>query len=99
MKAYYFRLMDDNDQPTNFVGIAVAKNMADLFWAIDEFGDPYRCQIMPVTASTGVCMYTKVTRHGGAVDDVERSDIEVSENFPYPDEGKKWKKPEWPNIK
>lgn len=98
MKAYYFRLMDGNDEPTGFIGIVLAKNMADLFWAVDEFCDPYLCQIMPVTTSTGVCMYTAVTRHGGAVDGVERSDIEVPENFPYPDEGNRWQKPKWPSI-
>ena len=45
MIAYYFRFINDDKRPTNWIGCAVAPNRLELFWEIDRYGDPYRCEI------------------------------------------------------
>jgi hypothetical protein len=40
MTAYYFRVIE-HGKPNGWVGFAMAETMQHLFWAIDEFVDPY----------------------------------------------------------
>lgn len=54
MKAYLFRFLNDDNEPTEYQGIVVANTRKDLFWAIDEHGDPYRCEIKPISQGS-VC--------------------------------------------
>ena len=35
MRAYWFRFMN-----SNYIGLAVAESMKELFWAIDEYSNP-----------------------------------------------------------
>lgn len=51
---YAFKFIDGDGNPTGWAGMAYARNLKELFWVIDEFGDPYRCLIKPIT-SAGFC--------------------------------------------
>jgi hypothetical protein len=59
MIAYAFKFLDDDGVPTDFFGIAIAKNMADMFIKLDEHGDPYNCIVKPIT-SASICFNTEV---------------------------------------
>jgi hypothetical protein len=68
--AYYFRWPG-----SGWVGLAVAPTMHDIFWAIDEFGDPYDAEIKRA-ARGGFCVRG---------DDDER-EFEYSDSTPLPDD-------------
>ena len=90
MLAYWFRLMDGNgQQPTGYVGLAVAPNMRDMFWEIDQYCDPYQVQLKTVRNGS-VCTLEPED------DDAERSEWEASGWFPMSsDLG--WRVPRWPD--
>ena len=46
MICVYFRFIG-----TDWVGLVAAKDMDELFWAIDEQGDPYRAEIKDIGAN------------------------------------------------
>ena len=88
MTAYYFRVIQDGE-PNGWVGFAMAESMKQLFWAIDEFVDPYSVEIK--TAKTaGYCYHSEVV-DGWQLD---RSGYQTSEHEPFFDEDK-WRKPVW----
>jgi hypothetical protein len=47
--AYYFRFPNTESKYHGWIGFAVAKNKTDLFWEIDQFGDPFECEIKVAT--------------------------------------------------
>jgi len=97
MIACFFRFVDDEDEPTGYAGIAFADNKKDLFWVIDEFGDPYSVQIAKISNS-GMCVKYEMSEDED-VDDVY-SEVEISERAYYGLTGDKraWKKPSWPEL-
>lgn len=87
MTAYYFRVMENN-KPNGWIGFAMAPNMKELFWVIDEFVDPYAVEIQ-TAKSAGYCFQMQFTE-----DEVNCSDYETSDDQPFVDEGK-WRSPVW----
>jgi len=79
--AYYFR-WPGND----WVGLAVAPTMDDIFWVIDEFGDPSEVEIQK-TSTGGFCV-----RQDG-----DETEFEYSDRTPVfdEDETKKWITYKW----
>ena len=59
---FRFRYEDADDDnkikatSKDFVGLAYASSMRNLFWLIDELGDPYSCQVRKIPASRGAAM-------------------------------------------
>ena len=69
MATYLFRFLNHySKKPTGWIGVASASSADDLFWTIDEFGDPESCEIVQVVDG-GICVNEK------------RRDIEVSSTF------------------
>lgn len=98
MKTWFFRFVDEDRRPTGYVGMATASNLRDLFWTIDEFGDPYMAQVVQASGSTGICLHVETYRgQNGELLDAEDSNLEKSWRFPLPDEPLEWKTPRWPD--
>lgn len=54
MATYAFRWKDDNGNVT-YAGVAVAKSLCDLFWTVDEFGDPYSAEYCRLPIAGAIC--------------------------------------------
>lgn len=80
MKAVWFRWKE-----TGWVGLALGRDMREVFWQVDHYGDPNEVEIMPAEVGS-FCMRQEE-------DDQE---IEVNDEV-IPDEGV-WMKPEWPTV-
>ena len=81
--AWEFRFTHENGELTGYYGIVVAKNKLDLFWAIDEFGDPYRCEIKKLDKG-GICFKHDANEN-------EYSELEIGESLiPDPEEKESW---------
>jgi hypothetical protein len=52
MKAYYFRRKDCDR--SMYIGLAVAANLKQLFWTIDEHDDPYGYEFAPATIGDAI---------------------------------------------
>lgn len=96
---YAFRLIDENNKPTGYYGIAVAENLYDMFFQIDEHGDPYSVEIK-VMHRTSVCFKADLDKVSEEEIHIDFSKIELGESFGDLiiglDEG--FKKPKWPNF-
>lgn len=55
MKIFAYRLKTTDDNSLGYCGIVFAKTKAGLFWVLDEFCDPYACEIMEIKQPGGVC--------------------------------------------
>lgn len=64
MITVFFRVTCGDLCPKNYVGLAAAKNGADLFWLIDEFIDPYSVEIAKASKA-GVFFETKINEESG----------------------------------
>ena len=51
MPAYYFRVMTD-DKPNGWIGFACVESKDQLYFAIDEYCDPYSVQIKNATTGS-----------------------------------------------
>ena len=91
MIAVFFRVIVDGE-PTGYYGLAFAQNKKNLFWAIDEYADPYSVEVRTASGG-GFCRLRTIDTH----DDVEQSKWEVSEEDCRP-EDEKWKSPNWGNY-
>jgi hypothetical protein len=81
-----FRFLDLNGDVVGWYGFAFAQNKRELFWQIDEHGDPYRCEVKQLRRGS-VCFLQ-------VEDDI--MDYELGEVAILDD--KKWKKPNWDGI-
>ena len=84
MIAYSFRVIN---KPSVWVGFAVAQNMKDLFWQIDNHIDPYMVEIKKLERGSA-CF--KLFKDG---EDFDESDHEIN-GYSIPEESG-WKKPKW----
>lgn len=93
MKAYWFRFVDEDGKPTGCMGLAVAKDMTEIFWMIDEYDDPFSCEVKK--AKSGAFCVRQEWKPG---DVLENFDIEPSEANPIFDEDIGWKKYDWTKL-
>jgi hypothetical protein len=82
MKLYAYRFINDEGLPTGYYGVVAANSEHDLFWNIDEFGDPYRCELSKLS-SAGICF--KAAKEWLDGDEIFAGDcmtnIEIGESF------------------
>ena len=97
MIAYYFRFIDEDGEPTGYTGMVAGKSKWHLFWGIDEFGDPYSVEILPVKAG-GICYFENVERSPGGEVDVDRTQVELCLENPLYSDSEKWRKPNWEGV-
>lgn len=90
MKAVWFRVIGQDGQPTGHVGFASGRDMVELFWAVDEYVDPYAVEVKPASMA-GFCV--KYVQEDEEVECVEH---EITDRLPFPDD-EGWKKPVWPD--
>ncbi len=84
MRAYYFRVIQDG-KPNGWIGFACVENKDELYFAIDEYCDPYSVQIK--TATTG--SYIRLIDENGIEFPAEFSEYE--EDI----ESDGWREPNW----
>ena len=100
MNAYFFKF-DDGKSDSYYQGIAVANSISDLFWQIDEFGDPSAAKFIPASAYTsGFCV--KITESkdydGEGNYGFVTSDHEIGGCAPSREDDR-WESMDWPDIK
>ena len=92
MKAVWFRVIGiDEVVPTGHIGFAMGRDEVELFWAIDEFVDPYSVEIQKAKVA-GFCFKAEESE-----DDVLFLDQEITSVMPLPSEDG-WEKPKWPDF-
>ena len=94
MPAYWFRFINDNGDPTGYMGLVVGQSQDDIYLQIDEFGDPGRVEVRRVDMG-GVCWKDLPIEPDEDDDCVVRSEFEVSENSPDSLRDKAWRTPKW----
>jgi hypothetical protein len=94
MKTVLFKPKNaDND----WYGIAVARDINELFWVIDEHVDPFSCVI--AVLKEGAVMFQAHPVLGSEEDEMELDNVEISESVWDAPCGKiAWKAPEWPDT-
>jgi len=98
MLAYYFTVGE-------YIGFVAAKDKIELFWAIDEYCDPFGCKVKRESRSAGFCVRMEETfpgdkdLHLDAVHEYVESSLEVSCSMPYPEDFENPALPEkWRNF-
>jgi hypothetical protein len=66
MKIYMFRLIFDNSSAE--YGLAVVRNLMELFWLLDEFADPYQYQFCEAQPGDALCTQVRFNGHEAASD-------------------------------
>jgi len=79
--------MDPDNQPTGYMGLVVAANKDDLFWEIDQYGDPYSVEVMKATRAS-FCIQIDQKE-----EEVDYDEFELSEYAPLMPEDGEWVKP------
>ena len=77
MKTIAFRFLGEAGEPTGYIGVASAANWTDLYWLVDEFGDPHRSEFK-VLDRAGACWH-----EAWQGDDCETSEYETSCSLPF----------------
>jgi len=85
----------DRDGDSAWMGFAMAENKTELFWEIDQYGDPYTCEVISERRSGSHCSLVQVDEEDGWRVVVERSELEVAEREPLVDDDR-WRSPNWP---
>jgi len=73
---YMFRFLKDDGSTPDHYGIAQVKNMTDLFWEIDNYGDPTSCEIVKLNGAS-ICFKTSLTEE----EDVGLSELELGDSI------------------
>jgi hypothetical protein len=84
MRAYYYKA--DNGDGSGWIGFAMAEDKEGLFWAIDEFIDPYSVKIKRAHTA-GYCFEVNG----------DESNYELSSYQPMINEDG-WRKPNWKGL-
>jgi hypothetical protein len=85
MKAAWFRVIKDG-VPTGRAGMVFGRDDEDLFWAVDEYVDPYAVEVRPARWG-GFCML---------VGDGDNPNTEHETGGAFPGiEDNGWKLPSW----
>ena len=75
----------------DWMGLAVAANMKELFWQIDQHGDPYDVEIMSLKSGS-VCIKQKLNDEDEYGEPDTPEEVEWCEDIWYGE----WKNPKWP---
>jgi hypothetical protein len=95
MAAYFFRFLGYDNQPNGLRGFVFARTRLELFWAIDQHGDPYSCELK--TARMGSLSYRTNLEDPEA--DEPYGGLELGDCFWRAHYEKKgWKVPTWDDI-
>ena len=95
MKIYAFRQRGDhtfsikeNVKKQKWQGIAVAADLYDLFWQIDDYANPYACEFIEYDRPFSLCAMIN-----GSGDDVRLIDVELSDDvFDHFSDEEQWKR-------
>lgn len=89
MIAKYFKFENEENA---WIGLAIAKDKKELFWTIEQHGDPNRCQLKDVGRHASVCFLI--------IDDVLLDDegVEIGEGFDKAMFDYAWKPADWSDI-
>lgn len=90
MIAYFFKFDYDETLPSGWMGLALARDKASLFWEIDQFGDPYSCVIQTATMG-GYCVFVDESE-----DDIDDTQHETGWRPRLLD--RDWRKPNWDGV-
>ena len=71
MKIYAYRLLTSDDDQIGYFGVVFANSKKQLFWALDEFCDPYRCEIKELDFSSAICMAYNIEHDEPVTDRLE----------------------------
>lgn len=96
MRAFWFRWIDDKGKK-GWMGLAVARTPEELFWEIDQHGDPTTCEVLPVKhGSFCVEVNSPMFQEATGESDVETRlrDFTPGEDF-FCMQDVKWRKPNW----
>jgi len=74
----------------DWTGLAFAANMKELFWQIDQHGDPYDVEIMSLRDGSVCIKHKRKAYEDGEPDTPE--EVEWCAQIDYG----KWKHPKWP---
>lgn len=109
MIAKYVRFTDSSKEP-GWVGLVVGYDMTDLFWAIDEMGDPTSCQLKSLGGrGCAICFkvkYDNLAADGAEPDYALMTDFEDEhDDFDYGErlwhaisDDAGWKTPDWGTL-
>ena len=82
MKLFAYRFISDDGVPTGYYGVVGANSERDLFWSIDEFGDPFRCELSKLSSAVICFKAAKVWLDGVEIFAGEcMTNIEIGESF------------------
>jgi hypothetical protein len=87
--AHWFKFEHGCDNSKFTIGLAVAADMKELFWAIDEHVDPNAVYLIPAKRGSICRTYTEV---GGDYLAMESESSEIEPEFDDP----RWKRKAWP---
>jgi hypothetical protein len=96
---YAFRFVDENNKPTGYYGIGFARTLNEMFWQIDEHGDPYAVEIKAVTEAS-ICFKADTQQISNEESEINFSELEISESISFlPEEiDCGFKKVSWPTF-
>lgn len=94
--AVMFRFLNGNEKPTKWHGFAFADTVEELFWKIDEHGDPNMCEIMAADCFS-LCFETKKDKDGAHVHEVMNKKTELADAAWGAINFGDWVKPVWPS--
>ena len=93
MKAFYFRFLDEDENPSGWIGFAMGKTINDIFDIIDEFGDPYSVQILE-SQEAGFCVQWKPFPDESGDAAMEKT-ADLIESMPWVFDEEGWTTPPW----
>jgi hypothetical protein len=76
---YAFRFVDSNGNPTGYYGIASARNRREMFWQIDQHGDPNSVQVKSLD-DCSICFFAEIPDQD-ADEMIVVSEVELSEQI------------------
>ena len=93
MIAYWFRFIGDDNKPTGYMGLAFGQSQDDIYWQIDEFGDPNSVEVQ--TAKLGGMCWKEFAIPEGEDEGFDREEHEIGEMAPDVFDNNGWKIPRW----
>ncbi len=92
MIAYLFRFIDKDGDLSPYVGLTTARSESELFWAIDEFENPYSA----VVARVSLELASLCCKIEGEDLDIELTELELGEHMRgILIDSHQWMRPKW----